>query len=109
MSDPDVTSRAKPDKAQIKHWLLGNIPGNDYTNPTVTVLANYLKPRPGEGTLYHRYVFVVFEQPGESPIDFNETVGPRSHFDLRKFSAKYHLGEPVAVNFLLSIFTPARS
>ncbi len=69
------------------------------------MLGDYTGPHPLDGTFFHRYVFVVFEQPGEYPINFTETDG-RSNFDLRKFAAKYRLGEPVAVNFFFSIFTP---
>lgn len=37
-----------------------------------TVLTEYIGPTPPQGTGPHRYVFTLFEQPGDEPIHFEE-------------------------------------
>jgi hypothetical protein len=51
----------------------------------------------------HRYVFLIYEQPGK--INFtekrltNRSGDNRGKFSIRKFAEKYNLGQPIAGNF----------
>ncbi|KOB74117.1 Uncharacterized protein OBRU01_02550 [Operophtera brumata] len=65
MADPDV-----PLVGVIKHWLVGNIPGNDISKGLT--LAFYLSPTPIPGTGLHRYTFLVYRQP--SLLKFDENI-----------------------------------
>lgn len=70
-------------------------------------MAEYIGPGPAKDTGYHRYVFILYKQPGE--LSFKEqrmTRSPkgRDKFSIRKFSQKYSLGEPVAGNFFEAQF-----
>lgn len=62
ISDPDVPSK-KEAKYEVKHWLIGNIPGNDLKKGDV--LADYRGSGPPQGSGLHRYVFLVFKQNGK--------------------------------------------
>lgn len=66
-SDPDAPSR-KEAKDQVKHWLVGNIPGNEVKKGEI--LAEYRGSGAPKGTGLHRYVFLVFKQNGK--IAFEE-------------------------------------
>lgn len=67
MVDPDVPSRSNRSMAEIKHWLVGNILGNQIT--TGEVIAPYLGAAPEQGTFHHRYVFLLYQQPNR--IDYS--------------------------------------
>ncbi|XP_022110541.1 39S ribosomal protein L38, mitochondrial-like isoform X2 [Acanthaster planci] len=49
------------------HWLIGNIPGNQLSQGEE--IFNYLPPFPAQGTGYHRFVFVLFQQEGR--VDYS--------------------------------------
>lgn len=54
----------------------------------------------------HRYVFLLFEQIN-GKREFHESIvtnrdALRTKFSVREFMARYHLKEPVAVNFFLA-------
>ncbi|KAK5646319.1 hypothetical protein RI129_004783 [Pyrocoelia pectoralis] len=101
MVDPDAPSRSNPTFREWQHWLVGNIPGCDIEKGDL--LSEYIGPSPPQGTGFHRYVFLVYQQPGE--ITFNEpklttkSGSARGKFSIRKFAEKYNLGEPMAGNF----------
>ncbi|XP_053946672.1 protein D2-like [Anastrepha ludens] len=101
MTDPDAPSRREPTFREFKHWLVGNIPGNDISQGEV--LAAYVGSGPPQGTGLHRYVFLLYKQAGK--LEFlEERVGNNSRNGRPKFRAagfaeKYGLGEPVAANF----------
>ncbi|XP_069697499.1 protein D2-like isoform X2 [Periplaneta americana] len=100
MTDPDVPTRAKPVRREFRHWLVGNIPDNRVDQGEA--LSEYVGAGPPKHTGLHRYVFLVYKQPGK--INFeerrvnNRTVGDRPKFSIRKFAQKYNLGDPVAGN-----------
>ena len=100
--DPDAPSRADPKYREWHHWLVGNIPGSDVSKGDV--LSAYVGAGPPQGTGYHRYIFLVYEQPG-GRINFDEPRLPntsqkgRPNFKARDFAAKYKLGDPLAGNF----------
>ena len=104
MTDPDAPSRTDQKFSQIKHWLVVNIPGNDLSMGET--LAGYRGSLPPEGSGLHRYIFLVYKQPGhlkhsETPLAPNDREG-RRHFKARDFANKYELGQPVAANFFLA-------
>lgn len=102
MVDPDVTSRANPDVAEIWHWTVGNIKGNDIS--TGDVLCEYVGSLPAQGSGLHRYIFLLFKQQ-HGRIQFNEphvygnSANGRYNFSTRNFISKYHLGKPIEGNF----------
>ncbi|XP_011182666.1 protein D3 [Zeugodacus cucurbitae] len=101
MTDPDAPSRNAPKFREFKHWLVGNIPGNDVTKGEV--LSAYVGSGPPKNTGLHRYVFLLYKQNGK--LEFDETrVGNNSREERPKFSAsnfatKYSLGHPIEGNF----------
>lgn len=61
MTDPDAPSRADPSLGEVKHWIVGNIRGNDIT--TGQTIADYIGSAPPIMTGHHRYVFLAYLQP----------------------------------------------
>ncbi|XP_001607900.1 protein D2-like [Nasonia vitripennis] len=101
MTDPDATSRKNPILREVLHWLVTNIPGNDVSQGEN--LAEYRGSGPPEGSGLHRYVFLLYKQPGKLSFDGEKRISNRSRdgrlkFSIRKFADKYGLGEPIAGN-----------
>eukprot|EP00274_Cyanoptyche_gloeocystis_P003531 CAMPEP_0196652450 /NCGR_PEP_ID=MMETSP1086-20130531/1746_1 /TAXON_ID=77921 /ORGANISM="Cyanoptyche gloeocystis , Strain SAG4.97" /LENGTH=190 /DNA_ID=CAMNT_0041983001 /DNA_START=99 /DNA_END=671 /DNA_ORIENTATION=+ len=94
MSDPDAPSPTRPIFREWLHWVIGNIEGSNLSSGDE--VCPYMGPAPPRGTGLHRYVFVVYKQPG--PIVFKplDNVGK---FDSRQFAKDHQLSAPVAVNF----------
>jgi len=107
MTDPDnvpVEKRGTPG-SQWHHFLVGNIQGSDIS--TGEVLSEYIGSGPPEGTGLHRYVFLVFEQPGKLTFDapkLGQSIEGRADFDIREFVKKNGVGPLVAANFYLAEF-----
>ncbi|KAL4718462.1 hypothetical protein ACJJTC_008716 [Scirpophaga incertulas] len=101
MTDPDAPSRADPKIREVHHWLVGNIPGGNVAEGEV--LTAFIGSGPPLGTGLHRYVILVYEQPGKLTFDepriCNTMRKNRANFSIAKFAAKYNLGDPVAGNF----------
>lgn len=101
MTDPDAPSRATPKYREWHHWLVVNIPGCNVEQGET--LSQYVGSGPPKGTGLHRYVFLVYKQPGKLTCDerrlTNRSGDHRGNFKIRDFAAKYCLGEPVAANF----------
>ncbi|XP_019629565.1 PREDICTED: protein D3-like [Branchiostoma belcheri] len=101
MTDPDAPSRANPRLREFHHWLVGNIPGNEIQDGET--LSQYIGSAPPRGRGLHRYVFLVYKQPGTLEFDErrlgNTSMAHRSRFHTRVFATKYNLGDPVAGNF----------
>ncbi|XP_053681097.1 protein D3-like [Anopheles nili] len=100
MADPDAPSRSNPEMRSWKHWMVGNVAGTDLDGGEV--LADYVGSGPPQGTGLHRYVFLVYKQPGR--VAFNETIlssrNPnRGKWSLAQFTSTYQLGNPIAGNF----------
>ncbi|XP_041969058.1 protein D3-like [Aricia agestis] len=101
LTDPDAPSRAEPKAREWHHWLVGNIPGNDVASGET--LSAYIGSGPPQGSGLHRYVFLVYKQPGKLTFD-EPRLGDRSRdnraqFSIHKFAQKYNLGDPIAGNF----------
>ncbi|XP_047999604.1 phosphatidylethanolamine-binding protein 1-like [Leguminivora glycinivorella] len=104
-SDPDAPSRVEPKFREWHHWLVSNIPGNNVA--AGETLSAYVGSGPRsnlpQGTGLHRYVFLVYQQPGK--LNFDEPRLPntsgdnRGGFSIHKFATKYGLGNPIAGNF----------
>ena len=102
MVDPDAPSRQNPEYRSILHWLVGNI---KITNQGTTgqEIIQYIGAVPPEDGGMHRYVLLVFQQPGyiqfdEKPIP-NNTFDGRASFSVKNFVSKYKLMGPIAGNF----------
>lgn len=101
MTDPDAPSRKDPKNREWHHWLVGNIPGSDISKGEV--LSDYVGSAPPKGSGLHRYVFLVYKQPGK--LEFDEPRIPntsgknRAKFSISNFAKKHNLGNPVAGNF----------
>uniref|UniRef100_A0A3Q3Q9R3 Phosphatidylethanolamine binding protein 1 n=1 Tax=Monopterus albus TaxID=43700 RepID=A0A3Q3Q9R3_MONAL len=62
MTDPDAPSRKNPKYREWHHFLVVNMKGNDVSSGWV--LSDYVGSGPPQGTGLHRYVWLVYEQPG---------------------------------------------
>ncbi|XP_076759629.1 protein D2 isoform X2 [Xylocopa sonorina] len=106
MTDPDAPSRKDPKFREWHHWLVGNIPGSDVSKGEV--LSEYIGSGPPEGTGLHRYVFLLYKQPGKLTFDerrlTNRSGDHRAQFSIRKFAQKYKLGDPIAGNMYQAEF-----
>lgn len=101
MVDPDAPSRKEPTFREILHFMVANIPGSNVAKGDV--FAEYVGSGAPQGTGYHRYVFLLFEQSDKLKTDLmsikkTSRVG-RTKFSIRKFAKEHNLGEPVAANF----------
>ena len=78
-----------------------NIPGSNIAKGDT--LSEYIGSGPPQGTGLHRYVMLIFKQPGKiNPEEkrlTNRSGEGRGNFKIRDFAKKYGLGDPVAGNF----------
>ncbi|KAJ8027426.1 Phosphatidylethanolamine-binding protein-like F40A3.3 [Holothuria leucospilota] len=101
MTDPDAPSRSKPKYREWHHWLVHDVPGLDLSKGKTH--AAYIGAGPPKGSGLHRYVILIYKQPG--PLTIEEPAKPRStagraSWKANDFAAKYNLGSPVAANFV---------
>ncbi|XP_037049415.1 protein D3-like [Bradysia coprophila] len=101
LSDPDAPSRANPTIREVRHWYVVNIPGTDVVKGET--LFDYIGSGPPKDTGLHRYVFVVYKQPGKLEFDeprvSNRSRTQRWNSSTLTFAEKYGLGDPIAGNF----------
>ncbi|WOL08276.1 heading date 3A/Flowering Locus T-like protein 11 [Canna indica] len=91
MVDPDAPSPSEPNLREYLHCrLVTDIPGTTEAMFGQEVMS-YQSPRPTMGI--HRFVYVLFQQPGRQTI---YTPGWRQNFNTRDFAELYNLGLPVA-------------
>nr|WHN38839.1 PEBP [Andraca theae] len=102
--DHDAPSRESPTLAEFLHWSVGNIPGNKVADGET--LAEYIGSAAPAGTGFHRYVFLLYEQPKslcfDEPRLNNTSMANRTMFSIYDFSEKYEFGSPKAGNFYLA-------
>jgi len=100
MTDPDAPSRVNPKYREWHHWLVVNIPQTRVAEGKT--LSEYVGSGPPKGTGLHRYVFLVFKQPGPLETDekklTNRSGEGRGQFSIKNFAKKYGLGNPHAGN-----------
>ncbi|XP_076060890.1 protein D3-like [Oratosquilla oratoria] len=100
MTDPDAPSRESPKYREWHHWLVVNVPGTNVDQGET--LSQYVGSGPPKGTGLHRYVYLVFKQPGQLSCDepklTNTSGDHRGCFSIKKFASKYNL-KLVAGNF----------
>ncbi|XP_075984222.1 protein D3-like [Anticarsia gemmatalis] len=101
MVDPDVPSRVNRSQGEWQHWIVGNFPGNG--EDCGETLSEYVGAGPPAGSGFHRYVFLVYEQPClltfDEPRLNNTSMANRPLFSITRFAEKYNLGDPIAGNF----------
>lgn len=108
LTGPDAPVDFDPSEREWLHWLVVNIPGNNYRKGEV--LTEYEAPGDCYATGRHRYVFVVFKQPGNKKMKFHETTiskgekdeNRRAKFSTLGFAKKHGLGDPWAANFFIT-------
>ncbi|XP_026866971.2 phosphatidylethanolamine-binding protein 4 isoform X1 [Electrophorus electricus] len=99
MVDPDAPSRANPTRSYWRHWLLVDIKGSRLGLGDVegTVISEYAGPTPPQGTGFHRYQFLLYEQgAGQVPKLSEQEGSSRGNWDLQAFVEKFGLVGPVA-------------
>lgn len=62
MVDPDAPTRTNPTLREVRHWLVVNIP--ESTVDSGDEVTAYRGSGPPKGTGLHRYIFLVYKQPG---------------------------------------------
>uniref|UniRef100_A0A3B5MLH9 Phosphatidylethanolamine binding protein 4 n=1 Tax=Xiphophorus couchianus TaxID=32473 RepID=A0A3B5MLH9_9TELE len=62
----------------------------------VLCFADYHPPTPPQKTGFHRYQFMLFEQPPHTKISLTEEESSRGKWDFQAFVERFTLGEPVA-------------
>lgn len=105
--DADVPSRNDSARHEILHWLVVNIPGKKVLEKGVEHVG-YIGSGPPQGSGLHRYVMLVYKQPGQltltEPKITATQFGWRPMFNVRNFAKKYNLGQPVAANFYRAMY-----
>lgn len=96
---PDVEARSF---STYVHWMITDIVLSTAKSEVAgKELLSYIPPHPQQGTPYHRYTAVLFEQTGGA-VD----AVPRERFDLRAFAEAAGL-KPTGVHFWRERWTPA--
>uniref|UniRef100_K7ECQ6 Phosphatidylethanolamine binding protein 4 n=1 Tax=Ornithorhynchus anatinus TaxID=9258 RepID=K7ECQ6_ORNAN len=105
MVDPDAYSRADPKFRYWRHWLVTEIQGSDLQagKPKGHVLAKYYPPGPPRRSGYHRYQFLVYEQPAHETILLSSNKSAfRGAWHTEKFVERFRLGSPAAATQFLT-------
>ncbi|XP_030851186.1 protein D3 [Strongylocentrotus purpuratus] len=104
--DPDAPSRKDRSVGEVLHWLVINIPGCQVNQGQVH--AEHIGSGPREGSGLHRYIFLVYRQPGHmTPPSGEDAYRPRNserriRWNARRFASEHDLGKPVAANFYVA-------
>lgn len=69
MSGPDLPSRETPTFAEVRHWLVMNIPESAVDKGDEVI--EYIGGAPPEDSGLHRLIFLVYKQPN-GKIDHDE-------------------------------------
>lgn len=101
------------ENSPVRHWIVGNIPGellsgvgyvesaSDPSMKNPIVLQPYRAPH--IPMVSDRYGLYLFEQPKQ--MEFAAVTGPITNYDFAKFLKTHQLGDPVASNFFVAIYT----
>ncbi|XP_019949154.2 phosphatidylethanolamine-binding protein 4 [Paralichthys olivaceus] len=99
MVDPDAPRRTNPTSAYWRHWLVVDVQGAALQSGQIhgTTLTDYHPPIPPQSSGFHRYQFMLFEQPPEASVSLSPLENSsRGKWDLQAFVTRFNLGEPVA-------------
>lgn len=82
---------------------------NSHFGLTGDVLADYLGPLPSESGGWHRFVFLVYRQPGRIEPATLPRAGPcdwaaRARFSAKRFAQLHRLERPRAINYFVTRF-----
>ncbi|XP_072538724.1 phosphatidylethanolamine-binding protein 4 [Salminus brasiliensis] len=98
MVDPDAPSRTNPTRSHWRHWVLVDIEGKGLRAGDVkgTVLSEYTRPTPPQHTGFHRYQFLLYEQPTDQVLSLSEQEkNSLGNWDPQAFVQKFKLEGPV--------------
>jgi len=107
---PDAV--ASGENSPIRHWIVGNIPGDqlragygESSSAKAGDKPGILQPyrAPHIPVVSDRYGVYLFKQRG--PLEFAEVTGPITNFDHVAFLEKYGLTTPVAANYFIAVYT----
>ncbi len=125
-SYPDAVPEGE--NSPVRHWIVGNIPGElladagyveaahngrkkdpakndpaekDPAYKEITVVQPYRSPH--IPVVSDRYGLYLFKQFGR--ISFQDLNGPITNFNHREFIEKYKLGEALASNYFVAVYT----
>jgi len=100
-SDPDAPSRKDPKYREWRHWVVTNIPGSDVSKGDV--VSSYMGAGPPKGSGLHRYIFLLYKQPGNiKAAKLNDTGMNRASWKVREFAKAHGLGHPVGAAFYVA-------
>ncbi|XP_029916194.1 phosphatidylethanolamine-binding protein 4 [Myripristis murdjan] len=99
MVDPDAPSRSNPAAANWRHWLVVDIQGSGLRRGQLqgTTLSEYKRPTPPQKSGFHRYQFMLFEQPPDTRLSLTkQEKSSLGKWDPQAFVERLDLGAPVA-------------
>ncbi|CAJ1068593.1 phosphatidylethanolamine-binding protein 4 [Xyrichtys novacula] len=99
MADPDAPRRVKQTTGYWRHWLVVDIQGGALKDGRLVgrTLTDYHPPSPPSKTGFHRYQFMLFEQPPGAQVSLTEKENAsRGKWDLSAFTKKFGLEAKVA-------------
>ncbi|KAJ6490368.1 phosphatidylethanolamine-binding protein [Mycena vitilis] len=110
--DPDAPTPQNASVAQFRHflgsgyrWSAGNGSDNGVLTNTTAAISEFLSPAPPVGSDPHRYLVLVYVQPGDFdskiPLVLNSS-SPRTNFNMTAFSDALGLGSPFAGTFFFT-------
>ncbi|CAH0752925.1 unnamed protein product [Bemisia tabaci] len=96
-------TKDKPYKAPYQHWAVGSIHEDQFLSGECLINYEWTAAPYKKGK--HRVVFLIYREPDKEELWKNwgnNIEAPRTYFNTTKFSTKYRLGDPVAVNFFIA-------
>ncbi|KAG8172804.1 hypothetical protein JTE90_022422 [Oedothorax gibbosus] len=90
---PDATTPQNPIYAPFLHWAIQNIPGNQVSRGEV--VSNYHPPSPPPYSDPHRYIILIYKQPGFI-TERSLKQAAKNNFNVKSFVQSQNLKEPVA-------------
>ncbi|KAL7306118.1 hypothetical protein TKK_0001568 [Trichogramma kaykai] len=107
MIDPDAPSRRNATLREFLHWIVVNVPGSGLDMGDT--LAAYVGAGAPKGTGLHRYVQLIYKQPGKIDVSGipkipNNSRNGRPNFSIQKFAELHNLGNPIAGNMFQAQF-----
>ncbi|KAF8812944.1 PEBP-like protein [Phlegmacium glaucopus] len=116
MTDPDAPSRNDPKFGEWRHWIVAGLklPAENTDSLVLKgkpAITPYYPPAPPPGSGFHRYVFLLFQEPAggvnipKDNLEHNPSPASRRSWNAMAFADKHDL-KLVGANFLLTETTP---